>query len=426
MDDDAPAPHAGRTLALLLALMVVDLADRQVLVAAFPQLRAEWGLTDTELGALVSVLTLTVALAAMPVAAWVDRRSRVRAIALMGTVWSVAAAASGWAQGYGQLLAARVGVGAGQAGYGPAGAALLASAFPARHRATVLGAFYAAGPLGVVLGTALGGVVAATWGWRWAVGVLAVPGLLLALAVLRLPDHPTVRPERSRTRPAAVALLRTPSAAGAIAGAVLLLVVASALYTWLPSHLGVAYGLGGAAAGALAAGVLLAGVAGTVAGALVADRLARRDPRYRLLVPAVTATATALLLGLGFGVAPPGVLQLALLLAGAATTTAAVGPVAAVVVDVVHIGQRASAAAVLVVAQNLLGLTIGPVLTGALADRIGLTTALAAVSLLGLVAAASLWSGARSYPRDRAAAAAAAETVPDDGPRPADPVLRDG
>jgi MFS transporter, Spinster family, sphingosine-1-phosphate transporter len=422
VDDDAPAPRAGRTLALLLTLMVIDFADRQVLVGAFPQLRREWGLSDTELGALVSVLTLTVALAAMPVAAWVDRRSRVRAIALMGVVWSAAAAASGWAHGYGQLLAARVGVGAGEAGYGAAGAALLATAFPARRRATVLGMFYAAGPLGAVIGTALGGAVAATWGWRWAVGILAVPGLLVALAVLRLPDYPTVRPERVRTRPAAVALLRTRSAAGAIAGAVLLLVVASALYTWLPSHLGSAYGLGGAAAGGLAAGMLLAGVAGTVAGAAAADRLARRDPRYRLLVPAATASATALLLGLGFGVVPPGGFQLALLLVGAATTTAAVGPVAAVVVDVVHRGQRASAAAVLVVAQNLLGLTIGPVLTGALADRIGLTAALAAVSLLGLVAATALWSGARSYPRDRAAAAA----TPDDGPRPADPALQDG
>ncbi len=165
-DDDAPAPRAGRTLGLLLTLMVIDFADRQVLVGAFPQLRREWGLSDTELGALVSILTLTVALAAMPVAAWVDRRSRVPAIALMGVVWSAAAAASGWAQGYGQLLAARVGVGAGEAGYGAAGAALLATTFPARHRATVLGALYAAGPLGAVIGTALGGAVAATWGWR--------------------------------------------------------------------------------------------------------------------------------------------------------------------------------------------------------------------------------------------------------------------
>src|SRR4051794_41795620 len=100
--------------------MMVDFADRQVLVGAFPFLRREWGLSETELGALVSVLTLAVGLAAMPVAAWVDRRSKVRTIALMGLVWSLAAAASGYAQGYLQLLVARIGVGAGEAGYGPA------------------------------------------------------------------------------------------------------------------------------------------------------------------------------------------------------------------------------------------------------------------------------------------------------------------
>ncbi len=417
---------------LLFALMMIDFADRQVLVAAFPQLREEWGLNDTELGALVSVLTLTIALAAIPAATWVDRWSRVRAIALMGAVWSVAAAASGWAQGYVQLLVARVGVGAGEAGYAPAGGALLAAAFPARRRATVLGAFYSAGPLGAVAGTALGGAIAAEWGWRWAVGILAVPGLLVALAVLRVPDYPTVRPERAGARAAAVALLRTRSATRAIAGGVLLLVVASSLYTWLPSYLARGYGLGLTAAGGLAAGVLIAGVVGTIGAAAIADRLARRDPRYRLLVPAIAALATAGFLGTAFGVASPGGAQLALLLAGAAMMTAAVGPVAAVVIDVVHPGQRATAASMLVVAQNLFGLAIGPVLTGFLADRVGLTGALTVVSSLGVVAAVALWSGTGSYPGDRAAAATRAGTSDPPSPvdvgdrRSPDPAVRDG
>jgi predicted MFS family arabinose efflux permease len=392
---------ARRVFGLLFVLMMIDFADRQVLVGAFPDLRREWELTATELGALVSVLTLAVGLAAVPVATWVDRRSRVRTIALMGVVWSAAAAASGWTQGYLQLLVARAGVGAGEAGYGPAGGALLAARFPGHRRATVLGAFYSAGPLGAVVGTALGGAIAAEWGWRWAVGVLAVPGLLVALAVLRVRDYPTVRPERSASRPAAIALLRARSAVGAITGAVLLLIVTSALYTWLPTYLQGAYHLGPADASVVAAGVLVAGAAGTTGTAMAADRLARRDPRMRLRVPALAALATAGLLGPAFGVVPPGGAQLALLLAGAAMMTCAVGPVAAVVIDVVHPAARATATSVLVVAQNLLGLTIGPVLTGFLADRIGLVPALALVPLLGLVAAGALWLGARSYPGDR-------------------------
>lgn len=397
---------------LLFALMMIDFADRQVLVAAFPQLRLEWGLDDTELGALVSVLNLTIALAALPVAVRVDRTSRVRAIAVMGAIWSTAAAASGFAQSYVQLLAARIGVGAGEAGYGPAGGAHLASVFPPARRATVLGAFQAAGPLGTVAGTALGGVVAAEWGWRWAVGILALPGLLLALAMLRIRDHPAVRPERPGPWATVTSVVRARSALGAVVGGVLLLIVASTLYTWLPTHLERAYGLGPRAAGGLAATVLLAGVLGTAGAAVVADRLARRNARLRLLAPAGTALATAALLSIAFGLLPPGGGQLVFLLAGAAAVTAAVGPVAAVVIDVVHPGLRAGAVSVLVVAQNLFGLAVGPVLGGALADLAGLTVALTVIPLLGIGAAAAFWSGARRYPTDLAAVAALTGPIP--------------
>ena len=78
--------------------MVLDFADRQVVVATFPALHDEWGLSDAQLGALVSVVSVTVGIGAFPAALLVDRWSRVRAIALMGTVWSLAAAAAGAAQ----------------------------------------------------------------------------------------------------------------------------------------------------------------------------------------------------------------------------------------------------------------------------------------------------------------------------------------
>ncbi len=291
-------PRSARlTFVLLFALMAVDFADRQVLVAAFPYLRAEWGLTDTELGALASVLAVTVAVGALPTAILVDRWSRVRAIALMGAVWSVGAAASGLAQGYGQLLAARVVVGAGEAGYRPAGGALLTTAYPAGRRATALGAFQAAAPLGTVIGAALGSAVAAAWGWRWAVALLALPGLVLALLMLLVPDYQTVRPARPGARAAVRALLRARSAVGAVFGGTLLLIVVSAFYTWLPTQLERTHGLLPAQAGNLTAVFVLAGVIGTIGWAVAADRLARRDARRKLTVPAVAALATFVLLG---------------------------------------------------------------------------------------------------------------------------------
>ncbi len=231
--------------------------------------------------------------------------------------------------------------------------------------------------------------------------MLAVPGLLVALPVLRVRDYPTVRPERSASRPAAIALLRAGSAVGAITGAVLLLIVTSALYTWLPTDLQGAYHLGHADAPWSPRAYWSPAPRGrraprwpptdSPAGTGACACASRPSPRWRRRASWAPA----------FGVVPPGGGQLALLLAGAAMMTCAVGPVAAIVIDVVHTAARATATSVLVVAQNLLGLTIGPVLTGFLADRIGLVPALALVPLLGLVAAGALWLGARSYPGDR-------------------------
>ncbi len=389
---------------LLFLLMVVDFADRQVMVTAFPYLRVEFGLSDAQLGALVSVVSLTVALAAFPIALAVDRGSRVRAVAVMGATWSGATAMCALAFSYAALLGARVAVGLGQAGFGPAGGALLAAAFPAERRATVLGAFQAGAPIGIVTGAVVGSLVAAQWGWRSAFLVLVVPGLLLAVLFLRVRDYPTVQPAGPRARPVMAVVVRARSAVGAMLGNALLLVILSTLYTWLPTHLERAYGMTAAAAGVTASVVVLAGSAGTIGTAYAADLLARRDRRHRLLVPAVAALGSAAALGTAFVAMPAGAAQLLLVFAGAATVTGAVGPAAAVVLDVVQPGMRATAMSLLVVVQNLFGLAIGPALTGLLADRWGLTAALGAVAGLAVVAAAALGWASLFYQRDVAAA----------------------
>src|SRR3954470_16228195 len=144
------SPRAA--LVLLCALLVVDFADRQVVVTAFPYLRAEWALSEVQLGALVSAVSVVVALGTFPVALVVDRWSRVRAIAVMGTAWTGAMAACAFAPGYLALLLGRIGIGVGQAGFGPAGLALLAASFPAERRATAVGVFQGGGAPGPVTG----------------------------------------------------------------------------------------------------------------------------------------------------------------------------------------------------------------------------------------------------------------------------------
>ena len=194
-------------------------------------------------------------------------------------------------------------------------------------------------------------------------------------------------------------------------GGAVQLVVVSTIYTWLPSHLHRAYGLPVDRAAAATALVILAGFAGMIGFAHVADRAAARNAPALLLVPAGLAVLTAGLLTTAFAAVGPGVVQYFLILVGAATMTAAVGPVSAVVVDVVHPALRATAISTLTVAQNLVGLAVGPVLAGWLSDRYGLTTALAVLPLLSVVSAVMFWWGSRFYRRDRAAEPAAAGPV---------------
>ena len=107
-------------------LMLFDYIDRQVIVSLFPHLKQEWGLSDKQLGALASIVSVTVALGAIPVALIADRASRVKSIAAMAIVWSLASISCMFTRNYGQLLAARGVIGLGEAGYGSVGAAMVA------------------------------------------------------------------------------------------------------------------------------------------------------------------------------------------------------------------------------------------------------------------------------------------------------------
>ena len=106
-----PAPGATRSrfpwvvFALAFALLLSDFMCRQVLAAVFPYLKAEWALTDTQLGALSSVVALTVAVLTVPLSVLGDRFGRRRAILAMAGLWSLATLGSALAADYGQLLA---------------------------------------------------------------------------------------------------------------------------------------------------------------------------------------------------------------------------------------------------------------------------------------------------------------------------------
>ena len=419
-DDYLFGPRAAWfAFAMTLALMVFDYVDRQIIVSLFPFIKAEWGLSDAQLGSLVSVVSLTVALGALPVALIADRASRVKSIVVMATIWSLATISCMWTRGYGSLAAARAAVGLGEAGYGSVGAALIASHFPARMRGALLAGFFASASVGSVLGVVLGGYIASHWGWHAAFGVVGLPGLAVALLYLKVRDYRTVQLESGldakrrslgqAARHIVHLLVRARTMLWVCIGGAAQLIVVSALWSWMPSFLNRVHGVAPAQAGAKAALVVLAGAAGSVIWGALVDRAGARHPRRKLAARALLCVASMAVLAYAFGGAHEPAAQFGWIVLGGFLATCSVGPVSAIVIDVIHPGVRATGSSVLALFQNLFGLAVGPFLVGLLSDRIGLPSALAAVPLASVLAAAAFVLAARSYEADRARAADPAE-----------------
>jgi predicted MFS family arabinose efflux permease len=408
--------------AMTLGLMIFDYVDRQVIVSLFPYMKAEWELSDKQLGALVSIVSVTVALGALPVALFADRVSRVKSIVAMATVWSLATISCMWARSYGALLALRSVVGLGEAGYGAVGAALISSHFPARMRGALLAGFFASASVGSVLGVMLGGIIAAKWGWKAAFGVVGIPGLLLALLYLKVRDYetvamsPTLEAKRQSlgqtVRHVAMILARSRTMLWVCIGGAAQLIVVSALWSWLPSFLNRVHGVAPADAGVKAALVVLAGAVGSVIWGAVVDRVGARHPRRKLATLALLCLVAMAVIAYAFGTAHEPAAQFAWIVLGGFIATCSVGPVSAIVIDVIHPGVRATGASVLALFQNLFGLAAGPFLVGMLSDAIGLQPALTAVPLASVLAAGAFLLAARSYESDKARAAEPLETPP--------------
>ncbi len=167
--------------ALSFGLLISDYMARQVLNAVFPLLKAEWLLSDAELGLLSGVVALMVGFLTFPLSLAADRWGRVRSLALMAMLWSLATLFCAVAASYTQMLVGRVMVGVGEAAYGSVGIAVVISVFPQRMRATLSAAFMAGGLFGQVLGVAIGGEIAASFGWRAAFAAIGIFGMLLAV-----------------------------------------------------------------------------------------------------------------------------------------------------------------------------------------------------------------------------------------------------
>ncbi|SAK84331.1 major facilitator transporter [Caballeronia catudaia] len=405
--------YAWVVFALTVGLLLSDYMSRQVLNAVFPMLKSTWSLSDTQLGSLSSVVALMVGVLTFPLSVLADRWGRVKSILLMAAMWSLATLGCAISTNYGEMLLARAFVGIGEAAYGSVGIAVVLSIFPARLRATLTAAFMAGGAFGSVMGMAIGGAVAAHLGWRSAFGAMAALGIVL-VAVYRIvvtearlasfqPVADGVKAESPGMRMSLRALMKglfsTRSIVCAYVGSGFHLLVPAALWAWLPSFLNRYYGMapGKAAVGA-AVFVMVTGLGMVVCGSLT-DRISRNAREKKWLTATAFCLACFAFLVLAFRM-PAGPLQLVLIGAGMFFSAGATGPSGAMVANLTPPSIHASAFATLTLVNNLLGLAPAAILTGIVADRIGLLGALQLVPFAPLLAAIVFAIGKRHYARD--------------------------
>ncbi|MFM5886258.1 MAG: MFS transporter [Novosphingobium sp.] len=399
-----PTAYGWLVFALSFGLLISDYMARQVLNAVFPLLKAEWTLSDGQLGALSGVVALMVGLLTFPLSLLADRWGRIRSLTIMAVLWSLATLLCSLARNYEEMLVGRVLVGVGEAAYGSVGIAVVLSVFPVRMRATLASAFIAGGLTGQVLGVGIGGWIAQAHGWRTAFGAIALGGLAIALL------YPlVVRRERIAALggATAAALQRPPirsvfanrSVLCAYAGSGLQYYVAGALPAWLPSFFGRYYAMPVARAASMAALFLLIAGAGMVLCGMLTDRLARIRADAPPLLGAGFSLGSAVALGLAFAV-PPGPVQLSLLGLGAFLCAASTGPTGAMVANLTPLAIHGTAFATLTLANNILGLAPGPFLTGRLADSLGLLGALQLLPIPAVFAALAFALSRRTYLAD--------------------------
>src|SRR5262247_406131 len=195
--DPARAPEfsAATTryaLGLLLVVYVVNFLDRQVVAILLQAIKRDLDLSDTQLGAFSGIAFAALySTLGIPIARFADRGVRRSIVALALFVWSGMTALQGLAARFAWLLAARVGVGIGEAGCGPPSHSMIADLFEPRRRATALSIYALGIPIGWAIGLAGGRWLRETFDWRTALVIVGLPGLPLALLVRLTLREPT-------------------------------------------------------------------------------------------------------------------------------------------------------------------------------------------------------------------------------------------
>jgi len=385
-------PRVVFTLLVLLGINTMNFYDRQVLGAIGQPLKKAWNLSDTQLGLLGTAFIVLYAFVGVPLGRWSDFGPRTKILAGGAALWSLLTAASGVAWNTWSLFVMRLGVGVGEASCAPAANSLIGDLFPPHRRARAISFFMLGLPLGLGLSSVVSGLVAGEaerllgegWGWRAAFWVAGVPGLMLAILSLWIPE-----PSRGAAEHQQIGGARRP-------GSPILLVLSLPTMWWisisgalhnfnmyalggfLPSFLQRYHGLDVKWAGVVSGVVYGCGGLGIFLGGWACDWISKRRISGRLEVSALALLVFVPCMFMGLN-QPPGSYWrfMVWLLPGCLLSYAYYSGVYATVADITEPALRGTAMAVYFFAQYLLGAALGPYLTGWVSDMFARRAALA-------------------------------------------------
>lgn len=382
MTDVTAPPFAGHGTRryrawVLFALVVVytfNFIDRVLVSIVQEPIRAEFNLTDTQLGLLGGpTFAILYTLLGIPIARLAERKNRMTILAVCVGLWSAMTAACGLATSYATLLLARIGVSIGEAGCTPPAQSVISDYFPEHSRATALSIYALGIPIGSMLAAVGGGFIAEAMGWRETFLLLGLPGLILAILVkltVKEPPRSGGAVEAPGLRETAALLSKKSAFWYAALGGAMASFVGYGVGQFTNSFFMRSHELSILQASQIT-GLLIGafGAVGTFTSGWLADRVRQRFPNAIAWLPAV-----------GFLVAGPlnvagylsGSLPLAIALLAAAQLGGSLylGSMYAIAQGVVHPRMRATAVAVLLFVVNLIGYAGGPPAIGALSDMI--------------------------------------------------------
>ncbi len=400
--------YSNYVFVLLFLLYMFDYIDRMVITSMFTSIERDWGITHTQSGMLVSAVYWAIVLLTFPVSILIDRWSRTKTIGVMAIMWSLATALCALTGNFVQLFMARLLIGVGEAGYAPGGSAMISGLYPMDKRAKMMGIWNASIPLGSAIGVLLGGVIAVNLGWKHAFGIVAIPGLIVAILFLFVKDYKTVDlsfidKARNRVKMERKDIIKEfitkPSVIYTYFGIACVVFVTTSLLTWLPTYFEKVREIPQEKAGQMASSVMLLALIGAPLGGYLTDRWRQTRENARLLYPALSTLISAVLLFISLALLK-GTFQYVVFLLFGISVLSFISGAAAVTQDVIHPGLRASSYAIAVVVQNLLGASTAPIIMGKIYDLTNIQTALSVLPLVLLLGTILFWLGSRHYVSD--------------------------